>query len=241
MTLDYARVWEKMNELESVASKVCSAREILECAIEALESGKREKAETLMYAADEFLQYYLNEFDEKFKVAWKETVTKLKYQEYDTAYKGDSIFNSNNESSNDFLFDNMNNSYSSSIFSNSEDIIDPAGNVIDFCGVGSTDDYCKGAWTSFWEENYYPEEYEKSKYYYEYDRNDLNRENPFEVKEDKVIKWRLPVEADGPSGEYFITFPDDLLEAANLKEGDEVHWVDNGDGSYTLQKVTKSQ
>jgi len=47
------------------------------------------------------------------------------------------------------------------------------------------------------------------------------------------------VEIDGPSGEYFVCFPDDLLEAANLKEGDEIKWVDNGDGSYTIRKVTK--
>jgi len=86
MTLNYRDVWDSMNSLESVVSKVCSAREILNSAIEALESGNREKAETLMYATDEFLQYYLKDFDEKFKVAWKETVTKLKYQEYDAVY-----------------------------------------------------------------------------------------------------------------------------------------------------------
>jgi hypothetical protein len=56
-------------------------------------------------------------------------------------------------------------------------------------------------------------------------------------KEDKVVKWQLPVEMDGPSGEYFVSFPDDLLEAAGLKEGDTVEWVDNGDGSYLLKKV----
>jgi bifunctional DNA-binding transcriptional regulator/antitoxin component of YhaV-PrlF toxin-antitoxin module len=28
-----------------------------------------------------------------------------------------------------------------------------------------------------------------------------------------------------------------LLEAANLKEGDTVEWVDKGDGSYILRKV----
>jgi bifunctional DNA-binding transcriptional regulator/antitoxin component of YhaV-PrlF toxin-antitoxin module len=28
-----------------------------------------------------------------------------------------------------------------------------------------------------------------------------------------------------------------LLEAANLKEGDKVEWVDNGNGSYLLRKV----
>lgn len=57
-------------------------------------------------------------------------------------------------------------------------------------------------------------------------------------KEDKVTKWQLPVEAD-PSGEYFVTFPDDLLDAADLKEGDTIEWVDQGDGSYLLKKVEK--
>jgi hypothetical protein len=59
-------------------------------------------------------------------------------------------------------------------------------------------------------------------------------------KEDKVVKWRIPVEMDGPSGEYFITFPDDLLEAANLNPGDEVEWVEQQEvGSFILRKVTK--
>ena len=68
---------------------------------------------------------------------------------------------------------------------------------------------CEGAWNDFWEE-----------------------------KEDKVVKWQLPVEMDS-SGEYYVLFPDDLLEAANLTEGDKIEWNDNGDGSYTLRKVTK--
>jgi hypothetical protein len=54
----------------------------------------------------------------------------------------------------------------------------------------------------------------------------------------KVIKWSLPVELD-PSGEYFVTFPDDLLGAANLKEGDQIEWIDQKDGSYLLKKVEK--
>lgn len=51
----------------------------------------------------------------------------------------------------------------------------------------------------------------------------------------KVTKWVLPVEQ--VHDDYFISFPDDLLEAANLKEGDQVEWIDNDDGSYTLKKV----
>ena len=161
MTLNYTKVWESMNELEMVTSKICSAREILECAIEALESGKREKAETLMYAADEFLQYYLNDFDEKFKIAWGETVKKLKQEDPCMPPWGHSDL--------EYLITNS--------------------------------------------------------------------------KQDKVVKWVLPVEEveNGDTGEqeYFITFPDDLLEAANLKEGDDVEWVDRNDGTFILRKVTK--
>ena len=54
-------------------------------------------------------------------------------------------------------------------------------------------------------------------------------------------RWILPVEevenGDTMETDYFITFPDDLLEAANLKEGDQVEWIDKGDGSYLLKKV----
>ena len=81
MTTNYGKVWSTMNSLESVSSKICSAREILDSAIAALENHKKEKAETLMYAVDEYLQYYLEEFDRKFKDAWDETVTKLKQEE----------------------------------------------------------------------------------------------------------------------------------------------------------------
>ncbi len=232
MTLNYTKVWESMNSLESVTSKICSAREILECAIEALESGKREKAETLMYAADEFLQYYLNDFDEKFKVAWKETVIKLKEEDPCMPPWGHSDLE-----------------YLSNLTLTEDRISNfPRENTI--CDKDDPSPECKGAWTSFWEENYYPEEYkisqqsdgEHSSHYYDYQRNDLEKQNPF-TKKDKAIRWRLPIEEveNGDTGEqeYFITFPDDLLEAANLKEGDEVEWVDRNDGTFILRKIIK--
>lgn len=70
--------WEAMNDLEMVTIKVCSAREIIDVAIDAIQERQNDKAETLMNAAHEFLGYYLEEFDAKFKVAWKETVVKQK-------------------------------------------------------------------------------------------------------------------------------------------------------------------
>ena len=58
-------------------------------------------------------------------------------------------------------------------------------------------------------------------------------------KEDKVVKWILPVQQKIEEGidDYYVQFPDDLLEAANLKEGDQVQWIDRGDGSFEMRKV----
>ncbi len=95
------------------------------------------------------------------------------------------------------------------------------------CDKDDSSPECKGAWSDFWEEQYYPEE---SKLH-------ITEDGDIYPVKDKVVKWQLPVEVDGASGEYFVTFPDDLLEAANLKEGDMVEWIDRGDGSFELRKV----
>ena len=175
MTLNYDRVWSTLNELEAVTSKICSARAILDSAIVSLESGNREKTETLMYAVDEYLQYYLEEFDRKFKEAWDETVTKLKQEE--------------------------------------------------------VDDYMR------------PWGHSDMEALSKYTDEELDAMCDNAAKEDKVVKWRLPVEevenGDTMETEYFITFPDDLLEAANLKQGDDVEWIDNNDGSFILKKSVK--
>ena len=159
MPIKYQKVWDTMNNLEMVTSKICSAREILDSAVDRLQEHQYDKAETLLYAVDEFLQYYLQEFDEKFKDAWKATV----------------------------------------------------GDLHD----GDVKDDCMRPWG----------------------HSDLEYQIA-NSKDNKVVKWSLPVEVDGLSGECYVNFPDDLLEAANLKEGDQVEWMDQGDGSYILRKVT---
>lgn len=61
------------------------------------------------------------------------------------------------------------------------------------------------------------------------------------AKQDKVVRWRLPVEevkySDTDETDYFVTFPDDLLEAANLSPGDDVEWLDQSDGTFILRKI----
>ena len=172
MTLNYQKIWDSMNSLEAASSKICSAREILDSAIISLESGNREKTETLMYAVDEFLQYYLEDFDRKFKDAWDETVVKLKQEE--------------------------------------------------------RDDYMR------------PWGHSDMEALSQYTDEEMNAMCDNAAKEDKVVKWRLPVEEDTVNGEYFITFPDDLLEAANLSPNDEVEWVEQEVGTFLLRKIEKT-
>jgi len=177
MTLDYQKIWNVMNDLEMVTSKIVSAREILDSAVDRLQEHQYDKAETLLYAADEFLQYYLEDFDRKFKDAWKETVTKVK----------------------------------------EEEDMPPWGNMPPW---GHSD------------------------IIRQYTDEELDAMSDNAAKQDKVVKWQLPVEevkdSDTDETEYFITFPEDLLEAANLKVDDIVTWIDNGDGTYTLKHKTMS-
>ena len=176
MTLDYQKIWNVMNDLEMVTSKIISAREILDSAVDRLQEHQYDKAETLLYAADEFLQYYLEDFDRKFKDAWKETVVKLK----------------------------------------EEEDMPPWGNMPPW---GHSD------------------------IIRQYTDEELDAMSDNAAKQDKVVKWQLPVEegTDCITGEqeYYITFPDDLLEAANLSPGDDVEWVDRNDGSFLLRKTTQ--
>ena len=123
--------------------------------------------------------------------------------------------------------------------------------IILSCDKDDTSPECKGAWNDFWgvdENNSREYNLREAEYYNKRAQLDADYEaikaaggyewTPLsETKKDKVVKWQLPVEIDGPSGEYFVQFPDDLLEAANLNEGDTVEWVDQGDGSYLLRKV----
>ena len=104
---------------------------------------------------------------------------------------------------------------------------------------------CKQEWNSFWGETHYPEKMNdcmppwghSDMEALQYTEEELNAMcDAAQKQQDKVKKWVLPVEIDGITGELFVNLPDDLLEAANLEEGDTVEWVDNNDGSFTFKK-----
>jgi hypothetical protein len=113
---------------------------------------------------------------------------------------------------------------------------------------------CKGAWTSFWEESsqYTDEELnamcekaasdnekEKCREYNLREAEYYDKRAQVDADYEKVKRWVLPTEVDGLTGDVIVNLPDDLLEAANLKEGDQVEWIDNGEGSYIMKKVTQ--
>ncbi len=49
-------------------------------------------------------------------------------------------------------------------------------------------------------------------------------------------KWSVEVK-ELEEGEAYINFPDELCEALNWSEGDELKFIDNKDGSFTVRKV----
>ena len=112
------------------------------------------------------------------------------------------------------------------------------------CDGNDTSDECKNAWDDFWEQSYQsylsgitdtPEEAEELRI----EMENMRQSGKFNSDKDKVKKWVLPVEVSDDLEDYIVTFPDDLLEAANLKEGDQVEWHDQGDGSYLLKKFER--
>lgn len=53
---------------------------------------------------------------------------------------------------------------------------------------------------------------------------------------DKEV-WSSKVEEDIITGEQWITFPPELMEKLGWKEGDDLEWLDNYDGTFTIKKV----
>ena len=103
------------------------------------------------------------------------------------------------------------------------------------CDKDNPSPECKGAWNDFWESDG-DIEYELREAEYYNKEVFVSEDGDLYPVKDEVVKWQLPVQVDGLTGDCYVQFPDDLLEAANLKEGDQVEWIDNSDGTYTLKK-----
>lgn len=49
------------------------------------------------------------------------------------------------------------------------------------------------------------------------------------------LTWTCNIDEEG-----ILTFPDELLERLGWKEGDELEWIDQGNGSFLLVKHNDS-
>lgn len=49
--------------------------------------------------------------------------------------------------------------------------------------------------------------------------------------------WESKVEEDIITGEQWITFPPELIQQLGWKDGDNLEWVDNFNGTFTIRKV----
>jgi len=55
-----------------------------------------------------------------------------------------------------------------------------------------------------------------------------------------ATSWIVTLEeADDGSGDLVMPLPQEVLEFKMWKEGDTLEWVDNEDGSWSIQKVEK--
>ena len=49
--------------------------------------------------------------------------------------------------------------------------------------------------------------------------------------------WTVTVEEDPETGDIVLPLPQDLLDLQGWAEGDTLEWIDNKDGSWSIQKA----
>lgn len=51
------------------------------------------------------------------------------------------------------------------------------------------------------------------------------------------LTWEVTIEEDPETGDLILPLPQELLDMQGWIEGDEFQWTNNGDGSWSIQKV----
>lgn len=53
-----------------------------------------------------------------------------------------------------------------------------------------------------------------------------------------MSQWTVTIEEDPDTGDLILPLPQELLDLQMWKEGDTLEWIDNKDGSWSIQKAT---
>ena len=54
-----------------------------------------------------------------------------------------------------------------------------------------------------------------------------------------MSSWTLDVKYDNETGDTYLQLPDDMMLAAGWNLGDDIEWIDNKDGTWTMKKIEK--
>jgi hypothetical protein len=49
--------------------------------------------------------------------------------------------------------------------------------------------------------------------------------------------WTITLEEDSETGDLILPLNDEILEGTGWKTGDNIEWIDNKDGSWTMKKI----
>ena len=52
-----------------------------------------------------------------------------------------------------------------------------------------------------------------------------------------MTKWTVIIEEDTDTGDLLLPLPEEMLQLQGWSEGDTLKWIDNKDGSWSIQKV----
>jgi hypothetical protein len=203
------KVWTAMNDLSMVTTKICSAREIIEAAVLALEAHQTDKAETLMEAANEFLAYYLEEFDKKFDIAWKATVVpETNLEEHSESYYD---YDRNKPISSQYTDEELDGMCDAAEFESDMDTL-----------------------SKFMDKKKIYESPDKGDTIYEREAGEIDRKN---LVRSWHIDVEDAYNKDGETIFSYIQFPDNLIEHMGVQEGSKISWTVNPDGTVIIKKI----
>ena len=66
------------------------------------------------------------------------------------------------------------------------------------------------------------------------------REKLSEIRQPQPSRWTVTVDQDPDTGDLILPLPDDMLNQVGWKTDDVLKWIDNKDGTWTLQKKEPS-
>jgi hypothetical protein len=49
--------------------------------------------------------------------------------------------------------------------------------------------------------------------------------------------WEVIIEEDPENGDAILPLPQDMLDQVGWKSGDNLNWIDRGDGTWEIRKV----